>query len=313
MQNRHKTIVVIGTGGTIAGTAASAADHTGYTAAQINVAQLLAAVPTLSGQPLEVLQLAQVDSKDMDFGVWRALALAVDQAVARPEVAGVVITHGTDTLEETAWFLQAVLAPAKPVVLTAAMRPSTALSADGPQNLADAVAVAAWPQARGVVAVLAGRVHGAADVRKAHTYRVDAFDSGDAGPVALVEEGRLRILRPWPQGPATGVQSLLALEPTAWPWVEIVTSGAGAQARAVQALVRAGVRGLVVAGTGNGTIHSALESALTEAQGQGVTVWRASRCGMGPVLGDHPRGWPSAGSFTPAKARVALMLELMRA
>jgi L-asparaginase len=313
MQNRHKTIVVIGTGGTIAGTAASAADHTGYTAAQINVAQLLAAVPTLSGQPLEVLQLAQVDSKDMDFGVWRALALAVDQAVARPEVAGVVITHGTDTLEETAWFLQAVLAPAKPVVLTAAMRPSTALSADGPQNLADAVAVAAWPQARGVVAVLAGRVHGAADVRKAHTYRVDAFDSGDAGPVALVEEGRLRILRPWPQGPATGVQSLLALEPTAWPWVEIVTSGAGAQARAVQALVRAGVRGLVVAGTGNGTIHSALESALTEAQGQGVTVWRASRCGMGPVLGEHPRGWPSAGSFTPAKARVALMLELMRA
>lgn len=308
----HKTVVVIGTGGTIAGTAASAADHTGYTAAQIGVAQLLTAVPSLSGQPLEVLQLAQVDSKDMEFDVWRELARAVDRAVARPEVAGVVITHGTDTLEETAWFLQAVLAPAKPVVLTAAMRPSTALSADGPQNLADAVAVAAWPQARGVVAVLAGRVHGAADVRKAHTYRVDAFDSGDAGPVALVEEGRLRILRPWPQGPALGLQGLQDLEPTAWPWVEIVTSGAGARAQAVQALVRAGVRGLVVAGTGNGTIHAALEAALAEAQAQGVTVWRASRCGTGPVLGEHPRGWRSAGTFTPAKARVALMLELMR-
>lgn len=309
----HQTVVVIGTGGTIAGTAASAADHTGYTAAQIGVAQLLASVPALSGQPLELLQLAQVDSKDMDFGVWRELARAVDRAVARPEVAGVVITHGTDTLEETAWFLQAVLAPAKPVVLTAAMRPATALSADGPQNLADAVTVAAWPQARGVVAVLAGRVHGAADVRKAHTYRVDAFDSGDAGPVALVEAGRLRILRPWPQGPALGLQALLALEPTAWPWVEIVTSGAGARAQAVQALVRAGVRGLVVAGTGNGTIHVALEAALAKAQAQGVTVWRASRCGMGPVLGEHPQEWPSAGTLTPAKARVALMLELMRA
>jgi L-asparaginase len=186
------------------------------------------------------------------------------------------------------------------------------LSADGPQNLADAVRVAAWPQAQGVVAVLSGRVHGAADVRKAHTYRVDAFDSGDAGPVALVEEGRLRLLRPWPQGTALGLDRFLGTDPMAWPWVEIITSGAGARGEAVQALVQAGVKGLVVAGTGNGTIHAALETALADAQRRGVVVWRASRCGMGPVLGEHPRGWASAGAFTPAKARVALMLELMR-
>jgi L-asparaginase len=313
MQNMTQQVVVIGTGGTIAGTAASAADHTGYTAAQIGAAQLVAAVPTLRGRALEVQQIAQVDSKDMGFAVWRDLVQAVQAALVRPDVAGVVVTHGTDTLEETAWFLQAVLAPAKPVVLTAAMRPATALSADGPQNLADAVMVAAWPQARGVVAVLSGRVHGAADVRKAHTYRVDAFDSGDAGPLALVEEGGLRVLRPWPQGTALGLDRLLAVDPGQWPWVEIVTSGVGARAPAVQALVRAGVQGLVVAGTGNGTIHAALEAALAEAQAQGVTVWRASRCGMGPVLGEHPRGWALAGAFTPAKARVALMLELMRA
>jgi L-asparaginase len=312
MQNIVQQVVVIGTGGTIAGTAASAADHTGYTAAQIGVAQLVAAVPPLGGRALEVVQLAQVDSKDMGFEVWCDLARAVQAALVRPDVAGVVVTHGTDTLEETAWFLQAVLAPAKPVVLTAAMRPATALSADGPQNLADAVMVAAWPQAQGVVAVLSGRVHGAADVRKAHTYRVDAFDSGDAGPVALVEEGRLRLLRAWPQGTPLGLDRLLAVDPGQWPWVEIVTSGAGARAGAVQALVQAGVRGLVVAGTGNGSIHTALEAALAEAQALGVTVWRASRCGLGPVLGEHPRGWASAGAFTPAKARVALMLELMR-
>lgn len=313
MQNKVQQVVVIGTGGTIAGTAASAADHTGYTAARIGVAQLVAAVPPLGERALELVQLAQVDSKDMGFEVWCDLARAVQAALMRPDVAGVVVTHGTDTLEETAWFLQAVLAPAKPVVLTAAMRPATALSADGPQNLADAVMVAAWPQARGVVAVLSGRVHGAADVRKAHTYRVDAFDSGDAGPVALVEEGRLRLLRAWPHGAAMGLERLLATDPALWPWVEILTSGAGARADAVRALVDAGVKGLVVAGTGNGTIHAALEAALAEAQARGVRVWRASRCGMGPVLGEHPRGWASAGALTPAKARVALMLELMRA
>jgi len=114
------------------------------------------------------------------------------------DVAGVVVTHGTDTLEETAWFLQRVLAPAKPVVLSAAMRPATALQSDGPQNLLDAVTVAQLQGARGVVAVLGGQLFGARDVRKLHPYRIDAFGAGDAGIIGVVEEGRLRQFRDWP-------------------------------------------------------------------------------------------------------------------
>ena len=112
----------------------TASDGVGYTAAQLSIEDLLAAVPALKGRRLEALQVAQLDSKDMDFATWQRLAAAVQQHLARPEVAGVVITHGTDTLEETAYFLHRVLAPSKPVVLTAAMRPATALAPDGPQK-----------------------------------------------------------------------------------------------------------------------------------------------------------------------------------
>jgi L-asparaginase len=154
-------IVILGTGGTIAGTAASAADAVGYTAAQIGVAQLVAAVPLLAQVPIECEQVAQLDSKDMDFETWQRLAASCAHHLARADVAGIVVTHGTDTLEETAYFLHRVLAAAKPVVLTGAMRPATSLQADGPQNLLDAVRVAQEPGARGVVAAMAGTVHGA--------------------------------------------------------------------------------------------------------------------------------------------------------
>ena len=212
----------------------------GYTAAQRSVADLLAAVPALAGAPIEAQQVAQLDSKDMDAATWQRLARAVAQQLARPDVRGVVITHGTDTLEETAWLLQQVLAPARPVVLVAAMRPATALAADGPQNLRDAVAVARAPGARGVVAVLGGRVHPAGAVRKVHTYRTDAFDSGDAGPLGVVEEGVLRRFQDWPAGAPLGL-GVLDADPAAWPWVEIVTSHAAARGDGVRALVAAGV------------------------------------------------------------------------
>src|SRR5258706_13325782 len=202
MQNK---VVVLGTGGTIAGTAADALDNVGYTAGQLVVGHLVAAIPALAGVPLECEQVAQVDSKDMSHAVWRELALRCANHLARADVAGIVITHGTDTLEETAWFLHRVLAPAKPVVLTAAMRPETALQSDGPQNLLDAVAVAQAPGAGGVLAGLAGDLHRARDVRKVHPYRIDAFSSGDAGPIGRIEEGRLRPFRPWPQGQGPGL------------------------------------------------------------------------------------------------------------
>ena len=142
------TVVVLGTGGTIAGTADSATDSVGYRAASLGVDALVAAVPPLAGWPIECQQLAQVDSKDMGLALWLALRAALQRQLQRPEVAGVVITHGTDTLEETAYFLHRVLAPAKPVLLTAAMRPATSLQADGPQNLLDAVTLARAGDAR---------------------------------------------------------------------------------------------------------------------------------------------------------------------
>ena len=310
MQVQHQRIVVLATGGTIAGRAASASDNLGYQAAQLGVVQLLAGVAPPEGFALEGEQVAQIDSKDMDHATWLALAQRCAHWLAQEAVAGVIVTHGTDTMEETAFFLQCVLAPRKPVVLTGAMRPATSLAADGPQNLADALALVASGQASGVCVVFAGAVHGARDVQKVHGYRPDAFASGDAGPTAYVEEGRLRVLRPWPEGgPVLRVQGLP--EPAGWPRVEIVLSHAGAGAAMVEALVRDGVRGLVVAGTGNGTVHRALEEALLMAQAAGVAVRRSTRCLQGRVLPHGGDRLPAAEGLTPVKARIALMLELM--
>jgi len=330
-----RTIVVLGTGGTIAGAAASATDNVGYASAQRGVQALVAAVPALARWPLEAEQVAQLDSKDMGPAVWSALVGRVQAHLARPEVRGVVITHGTDTLEETAWLLHRTVGAVldrKPVVLTAAMRPATSLQADGPQNLLDAVTVADEPGARGVVLAMAGRVWAGAEVRKLHSYRTEAFGTADAGPLGQVVEGRLQRFRPWPeagadawaQGPGStgGALTAHASSPSAlhlpesseaWPWVEIVTSHAGAGPRAVQALVGAGVRGLVVAGTGNGTVHRDLEAALLKAVSQGVPVLRATRCTAGGIVPGGADTLPSAGGLTPAQARVELTLRLLQA
>ncbi len=301
-------VVILATGGTIAGTAASPTDSLGYTAGQLGVDQLLMAVPPLAGKDLETEQLAQIDSKDMDFAVWALLAQRVEHHLARPEVAGIVVTHGTDTLEETAYWLQRVLAPAKPVVLCSAMRPATALQADGPQNLLDAVTLALEPGAAGVLAVLAGTVHGAFDVRKTHTHRLDAFGSGDAGPIARIEAGRVRRLRDWPRGTPLGTACLASAR---WPRVEIVLSHAGACGAIVDALVSHGVDGLVAAGTGNGTLHHALEAALLRAQAQGVAVRRTTRVADGPLQDGGPASLPGCGALSAVQARIALMLQLM--
>jgi len=314
----NRKIVIVGTGGTIAGTAASASDHTGYTAAQVGITQLVEAVPALAEGPWDLVteQVAQIDSKDMSFAVWARLAARVSHFLAQPEVQGIVVTHGTDTLEETAWLLHALLDPAKPVVLTCAMRPATALAPDGPQNLLDAVAVAAHPGARGVLAVCAGVIHGAPDVQKVHTYRLNAFSSGDAGPIGYVEEGRLRLMRNWPQAPVHQAPSAIKKvvkqqDGLGWPRVEIVMNYAGAGAGVVQALVASGVQGLVVAATGNGTLHHELETALLQAQAAGVRVVRATRCLEGRVLPRPGDAITDSQGLSPVKARVDLMLQLM--
>ena len=316
-------LVVLGTGGTIAGTAGSSGDHTGYTAAQLGIRQLLAQVPGLDTGLIDCEQVAQIDSKDMDHPTWQRLALRVAHHLARPEVQGIVITHGTDTLEETAYFLHRVLAPPKPVVLTAAMRPATALQPDGPQNLLDAAAVARWPGAQGVVTVLAGKVISAADVRKVHSYRVDAFEAGDAGVLAQVEEGQLRLRRAWPDEPAhAAAASMLAREAADWPWVVVLGSHAGVDGRQLDALAGLGVAGIVVAATGNGTVNAALLPALARAHQAGVAVVRSSRCAYGALVGEGadtlrqlPQGelaplLAGAGPLTPVQARIELMLTL---
>lgn len=321
-----KKIVVLGTGGTIAGTAAHAEDNLGYSAAQVGVAQLLAGVPgmagVLQGHTLVSEQVAQIDSKDMSFAIWTALAQRVQQHLAQDDVGGVVITHGTDTLEETAFFLHAVMPLAlqlhKPVVLTCAMRPASALAPDGPQNLLDAVAVALTPGACGVMAVCAGVVHAALAVQKVHVYRPDAFSSGDVGPLGFVEEGRVRLVKNWPL--TLTHQAPIALEKIAaiktWPRVEIVMNYAGGSAAVVDALLQPlpsvpPLQGLIVAGTGNGTLHFELAAALHRAEQAGVKVLRASCCGEGRVLPVASSAFADSNGLSPVKARVSLMLELM--
>lgn len=316
-------IVVLGTGGTIAGTAASPTDSH-YVAAQKGVADLLAGLPGALPAGFELVseQVAQIDSKDMDVAVWQALLRRCTHWLAQPDVQGVVVTHGTDTAEETAYLLQAVLAPTKPVVLTCAMRPATAISADGPQNLLDALVVACHPGASGVVLVCAGQVHGAFDVQKLYSWQLDAFSSGEAGPIGRVQQGRLTQWRNWPFSPSR--YDCAVIETIAskgeWPRVEVVLSHGAACAATVDALAApdvaarngaAPVRGLVVAGTGGGTVHQALEEALRRAQERGVLVWRSSRCALGSASPRPDELFAAAPGLTPVKARLALMLHLM--
>ncbi len=312
-----KKIVILGTGGTIAGQSAFPSNNIDYTAAQVGVAQLVGAIPALALQgDLVCEQVAQIDSKDMTFAVWTALASRVQHYLMQDDVQGVVVTHGTDTLEETAYFLHAVLMPSKPVVLTCSMRPATATKPDGPQNILDAVTVARHPGAQGVMVVCAGVVHSAVLVQKVHTMQLNAFSSGDAGPIGQIDENGLKLLQNWPADQQIRVQaapeSIAALSLVAdWPRVEIVMNYAGAGGALVDALIGQGVKGLVVAGTGNGTIHEALEAALLRARAGGVHIVRTTRCVAGPVLARADDRFPIAIGLSPVKARVELMLELM--
>ncbi|MEQ1535578.1 MAG: asparaginase [Burkholderiaceae bacterium] len=336
----NKQIIVLGTGGTIAGKSASATDNVDYVASEVGVDALLAAIPPLAnadgkaffaGCELVCEQVAQVDSKDMNFEVWQRLLARCTHWLAQPQVHGIVITHGTDTLEETAFFLHSVLETNKPVVLTCAMRPSTAVAPDGPQNLLDALAVAASDQIQAVVAVCASTIHSAVDVQKVHNYRLDAFSSGDAGALGYVKEGKLAIYRNLYRNlyrkyesnmPLAGVYTdYTAVNNVAnlpsLPRVDIVLNHSGATGDVVLDLLAqrsvASVNklaGIVVAATGNGTISIALERALQTAEAAGVVVWRSSRCAFGTLVGKADVQFGDSGGLTPVKARIALMLHL---
>jgi L-asparaginase len=310
-----RRIAVLATGGTIAGSAADATNTSGYQAGVVGVDRLLEAVPALSGvAQIQPEQIASVDSKDMALALWTALAQRVNTLLASDEIDGVVITHGTDTLEETAYLLHLTVKGTKPVVLTAAMRPSSALSADGPLNLLNAVTVAASAAAhgQGVLVAFNNRIHSARDVVKTSTYAVDAFQSPEIGALGWVQDGRVEFQRKVVRPHTVDTEFVIG---TKWPNVEIVASYAGVSRIGVDALVAAGVRGIVVAGTGNGSIHSSVQQALADAVKQGVVVVRSTRVGSGHVMrngaaADDVLGFVSAGSLNPYKARVLLMLAL---
>ncbi|MBN9475875.1 MAG: hypothetical protein ABS43_21605 [Bordetella sp. SCN 67-23] len=306
MTHRIPAVRILATGGTIAGAAPSPSDTSGYRAGALPVAALLAALPPQDDVRLDARQLASLDSKDALPEFWQMLARELAQAQADPDVDGVVLTHGTDTLEETAWFLHLTLALAKPLVLTGAMRPATAASADGPMNLLQAVQVAACPQAarHGVLAVLNGQIHHARHLRKAHTHRVDAFDSGEAGPAGFIQDGYVGWF--WPPRPCA---PRFAPDTPLAP-VDILFDYPGISVSMVDAVLRGGTRGLVWAGYGNGSISGRIEPLLREAGRQSLAIVRATRGGAGRVGLPGTCGFIQAAGLDPYKARIALMLAL---
>ena len=292
-------IHLLATGGTIAGEADPDARPGRYRAGVRPVEALLAAVPGLDALgPLTARQILALDSKDMTPADWLAILAATRTAVADPSCDGVVILHGTDTLEETAWFLHLTLPAGKPVVLTGAMRPADHPAADGPANLLAAVHLAASPGARdkGVLVVMNGMAFGARRVLKARCSGLDAFESAE----------------PWQAARADGRFS--GLEPAALPRVDILPGYAGAPADLIDASVAAGARGLVLALCGHGSVPTAWLPALRAARRAGVEILRGSRA-SGRVepdanADDSGEGWLTAGDLPPPKARIALMLGL---
>ena len=311
-------IVVLATGGTIAGAAASDV-QAGYTSGQVGVQQLLAAVPQAKKlASLRGEQIANIGSQDMNDEVWFNLARRVNQLAAEPGVDGIVITHGTDTIEETAYFLNLVTSSAKPVVLTAAMRPSTALSADGPLNFYNAVAVAANPEAasRGVMVVVNDWIHGASSLTKTSTTAVQTFLSPVWGLIGTVAYGEIEFYR-GPVGRHTVNSEFRLDNVTSLPRVDIILAHENMDGVLINAAVAAGARGIVIAGVGNGNMTQAAIGALAEAAKQGVVCVRSTRVATGQVgrnveVDDDKYGFVASLAHNPQKARVLLRLALTR-
>lgn len=311
-------IRLLATGGTIAGAQPSAGGP-GYKAAVFSAEALIAAVPQLTSRAeIEIEQVAAIGSQDMDTATWRKLAARTQAAVDDPRIAGVVVTHGTDTLEETAFFLNLVVRTAKPIVLVGAMRPATAISADGPMNLYNAVAVAAHPDSarRGVLVVANDEVHFAREVAKTNTTQVGTFRATHRGLAGIVTSGRLHLYAP-PVRRHTADSEFAPLGPEPLPRVDIVYAYAGMGRELLDAAVRTGARGVVIAGVGDGNLGADALQAAAAAVGSGVAVVRSSRTGGGVVernieVDDDGLGFVAADELNPQKSRVLLMLGLTR-
>lgn len=311
-------IHILATGGTIAGVGASSTGSE-YKPGVVGIEQLLAAVPDVK-QVASVTgeQLVTIASQDMTNDVWIKLALTINRLLARDDIDGIVVTHGTDTMEETAYFLNLTVKSDKPVILTGAMRPSTSLSADGPLNLFNAVVTAGAKESigQGVLVVLNGTILGARDAIKTNTVDVQTFQSPNTGIMGYVYNGKVHYqMKSIKRHTSRSVFEVS--EQTTLPKVGILYGYAHVGMEPLEAMLRSGYSGIIYAGVGNGNIHKTLFPLLKQARADNILVVRASRTPAGPVtlngeVNDEAYGFIASGELNPQKARILLMLALAK-
>jgi L-asparaginase len=311
-------VVILATGGTIAGAQPKEGDP-GYKAGSLSVESLIAAAPGVDKLArLEGEQIASIGSQDMNDVVWFKLAKRANELLSRPDIAGIVVTHGTDTLEETGFFLDLVLKSDKPVVLVGSMRPSTAVSADGPLNLYNAVAVASDPEAkgRGVLVVMNDQIHAAHSLTKTSTTAVQTFMSPVRGIVGVASYGKndWYSTPPWKHTTATEFD---ITNVTTMPRVDVIFASMDMSPEMINSSAASGAKGIVIAGVGNGNMNKASVDAAAAAVKKGVVVVRSSRVATGLVgrnveLEDDKLGFVASDELNPQKARILLSLALLK-
>lgn len=308
-------IHILATGGTIAGTGTAPTD-TRYTAGQVSIAQLIEAVPQINDiADITGEQLVNIGSQDMNDEVWLRLAERVNELLRDQETDGIVITHGTDTMEETAYFLSLTTGSGKPVVITGAMRASTAISADGPANIYNAVVTAADKESAGmgVTVVMNGLIYRAKDVTKTNTLNVQAFQSPDAGALGYIYNNKAIYYRkPSHDNTVFDIKGMEKL-----PKVGIVYGHSNIDPDMVQHMLKDGYQGIIYAGVGNGNIHKDIFPVLEKARRKGIQVVRSSRVPTGPTtlnneVDDDAYQFIAAQHHNPQKARILLMLALTK-
>lgn len=304
-------IKILATGGTIAGSAQLSTQTTGYTAGAIGIDELLNAVPEIKNfANVDGEQICSIDSKDMTDEIWLTLANRINEIFSRDEADGIVVTHGTDTLEETAYFLHLTVHGDKPVVLTGAMRPATAISSDGAMNLLNAVRIAANKNSvgKGVLVALNDEINSAREVTKTNTLTLSTFKSFEFGLLGCVNAGVPEFYRTSTRRHT--INSEFDIDGlTKLPTVKIIYGHAGDDGIFIDAAINAGVSGIVYAGTGNGSIHANAEKFLSRAANLGVVIVRSSRCG-GSVT--ENKKFLSGDNLSPQKARILLQLALTK-
>src|SRR5213595_2947458 len=313
-------VMILATGGTIAGSGATSTATVGYQSATVAVQRLIEAVPELKkAANVKGEQVFQIASENMNNESWLKLAKRVNELLAQDDVDGIVITHGTDTIEETSYFLNLVVKSRKPVVIVGAMRPSTAISADGPVNLYNAVTLAGSPDAvgKGVLVVLNDQINGARDVTKTNTANADTFRSWELAFLGYMQDNKPHFYRLSTRKHTADTEfDVSKLE--SLPQVDIVYGYANMNRIPIDAFVAAGDKGIVHAGVGDGSLaRPAVEPALIEARKKGVIIVRSSRVGNGIVARngeakDDEMDYVVSDTLNPQKARILVMLALTK-